>query len=369
LSADVTVAVFEGAEPVVFTDENGLATGFYPELLRHIFNEADEDIRFIQGLSYQEAYNKVLSGEIDILPAMIWTRERAKEFDFNKEVIMVSWSQLFIRPGDTIESVLDLSHETIGLMRGGQNGKNFIDFMESFNVPFKARYYGSFPEMVDAVLAGEVRGMVSFGSFARNETRLVGSSIIFSPTQAFLGIRKGDPQWILRLVDDAVGEMKDDEHSVYNHLMDKWLTGGEIVEVVPRWLYGLLAIAAFIFIAVLLFSFLLSRTVRQIRIRLEESETQYRRMFHAATDMISIVKFHGESKGVIVDVNEAMCQKTGFSKEELIGRDLQSFYPQELITKVRSDLRIIEAEGELLTEAYVMKLHDLADHRRDLHGL
>ena len=78
-NAEVTVAAFKGAEPVVVINDDGSVTGFYPELLRSIFKDK-EDISFVTGLSFKDAYSKVMNNEIDLLPAAIRTEERERYF-------------------------------------------------------------------------------------------------------------------------------------------------------------------------------------------------------------------------------------------------------------------------------------------------
>ncbi len=47
-----------------------------------------------------------MSGEISLLPAIKYSKQRAEYFDFNKEAFIVSWSQVFTDPDSTIEQYL-----------------------------------------------------------------------------------------------------------------------------------------------------------------------------------------------------------------------------------------------------------------------
>ncbi|MDC7231750.1 MAG: PAS domain S-box protein [Spirochaetales bacterium] len=352
LTADVSVAVFEGAAPVAYMDEDGNPAGIYLRVLEEIFRQQGESVRFVSGLSFKEAYQRVLTGEIDLMPALIRTPERQELFEFNEEVFLVSWSLLFIHPDHSVENILDLKNRKIALMEGGQNGKNFVQLMNSFDIPFQAVYFRNFDVMAEAVLAGEVAGMVSFSNHALSEERLKASSIMFSPTQSYIAVRKGGPVHLLDSIDKALKEMKQDDASVYAGEL-RILAGNEAVEVVPFWLIPALVSAGLIIFVVSLFLLILQYKIKQISARLQESEAGYKRLFHAAPDLISVIGYSDDKTWRFMDVNHAFCEKTGFSAEELLKMDVEEFISSEYKKAFQNGKDLLDDEEISLVETEI----------------
>ncbi|MFW5695676.1 MAG: hypothetical protein ACOCYB_10950 [Alkalispirochaeta sp.] len=68
-------------------------------------------------MSFAEAYNRVVDGDIDLLPAAVYTAVRAEELSFNEEPIVVAWGQLGVLPNRDFEGLFELRGRRIGLMR------------------------------------------------------------------------------------------------------------------------------------------------------------------------------------------------------------------------------------------------------------
>jgi PAS domain S-box-containing protein len=233
--AEITVALFNGPEPVIIVNNDGTATGFYPELLRTIFK--DEDITFITGLSFQEAYEKVVNNEIDLLPAVIKTPERERVLKFNREVSLASWGEVLIKSESSIDDLFDLKNKKIALMKEDQNGKNFIKLMNSFNLPFIPVYNNDYDEMSDAVINNDVIGMVTFNTY-QARAPIVSSGIVFSPTQAYIVTGKNGNTDLLDTIDERLSQMKADENSEYYQLLDFWFSSfGHHIFTIPKWVY------------------------------------------------------------------------------------------------------------------------------------
>ncbi len=62
---------------------------------------------------------------------------------------------------------------------------------------------------------------------------------------------------------------------------------------------------------------------KQVELALQASEARFRTFVEHATDAFSL---HGE-RGVILDVNQRACDRLGYTREELIGRDMQEIDP------------------------------------------
>jgi PAS domain S-box-containing protein len=349
----VTVAVFKGASPMLFTDHRGEADGLFPELARMIFPEPDE-VRFITGLTFEEAYGKVKSGEIDLMPALIKTPARERDLKFNREVPIVSWSEVFLRPDGQMTSVFDLQGSPVALMKGGQNGLSFIRLMKEFNIPFDPVYFEDFPSMVEAVLEGRVDAMVSFSTFAMSEQRVKSSGIVFAPTQAFFATALEGRVDLLETIDERLKLLKEDPDSAYYRALERWLHT-EVREMIPRWVRPFASAGLFLLITVLLILYLQRRHLarveglvkKQNRI-IHASEKRYELLVENSNDLI----WMEDREGRLTFLNGRAASLLGIPRDELPGGSLDPL----IVSQDRKDIRQIR-ERAFGGEPVLYELH------------
>ena len=88
----VRIGVYPGPPLVGWEGEKPI--GIYPELIQEIAEINSWEIEYVKG-EFEVLYNKLLTGEIDILPAIVYSSERAKLFAFNQEHILSSYGTVY----------------------------------------------------------------------------------------------------------------------------------------------------------------------------------------------------------------------------------------------------------------------------------
>jgi PAS domain S-box-containing protein len=260
---------------MVLTNEDGEAAGIFPEVLGRLLEDLDYEVRFVTGLSFGEAYDRVVEGNLDLLPAAVYSAARGEELSFNQDPIVVAWGQLGVLPNRDFDGLLELRGRRIGLMRGGQNAANFVDLMARFDIPFKTVYFDNFTQMTDAVLTEEIAAGVYFNAWFRSEERIVPSSIVFSPTQGLVATAKGENSALLSAIDEKLRTLKQDPDSYYYEILNHWL-GDTEAATIPRWVWiGGAATAGALVIAAA-FVLLLRRQVKRATVEIERSRERYR---------------------------------------------------------------------------------------------
>ena len=311
----VSVAVFDGAVPVIYTDKNGNPSGFFSDFLYYIFEKNSIEVDFIQGLSFQEAFLATASGKIDIMPAMKYSKARAEFYDFNEEAFIVSWSQIFVTPDSDIKTVFDLKDQKVALMSNDQNGKHFIKLMHDFDIPFTPVFYNSLAEMSDELFKHNVNALVAFNFYMKSNTRLKATEIVFSPERVLVAVKKGTNKDILKLIDRELVALKSDENSIYYKLIDKWLAAS----IVPSWVYVILTVSSVAVLIILLFLLLLKIQVEKFKKKLIESEEVYKAIFDSANDSIFLIKINNNLKSAsYADINKTACERFGYTRKEFL---------------------------------------------------
>ncbi len=308
ISEEITVAAFDGAAPIVFRNESGEAAGVMPELLDQLLHDLGHEARFVTGLSFNEAFEAVAAGEIDLLPGAVHSKERALRLDFNKEPIVVAWGQLGVLPKNDFDGLLELRNQRIGLMREGQNAANFSALMKQFDIPFVPVYYESFAEITEAIEKEEVAAGVFFNAWFRGGRAIVPSSIVFSPTQGMVATAKGSNSELLHSIDKRLVQLKEEQGSYYYQIIDRWFSRNE-GRALPRWAWVTGASILGALLLAVLFLFSLRRQVARATAAVEESRERYRMV----ADYAHGWEFWTDPGGDLVYISPNTKEITGYS--------------------------------------------------------
>ena len=323
--SQVTIAAFGGAAPVIFVNEDGEATGIYPDVLTAALTDLGYEPVFVTGLSFPDAYQAVVDGEIDIMPALIRTEARQAELSFNWEPVMVSWSQVFTVGGPPPGSILELENARVAVQENGQNGRSFRELMSSFDIPYEEVAFPDLDAAVSAARSGEADVVVAFNTFHLTNPEVAPTSIVFAPTSAYLASALGSNATLLGQMDEWIASQKLDDRSEYNRIMRRWV-GQDQVQVIPSWLITLLGIVVLIAVSLLVLVRGYRKRVRTTTERLEQSEIRFRTIFDVAADIILVYELEDNGTSVIPTVireaNDSACTILDIPREQLLQRSV-----------------------------------------------
>jgi len=273
----VTVTAFPGYSSVNDLDPEGRPTGFYPELIVSVFEDIGYEVFFVTYPSFAAAYDAFRAGEVDIMTTIVKTPERAAQFLFTEEPVMVTWSEVFTLEEYNVSSIFDLEYAPVAIAREDQNGKNFIALMDSFDLSFRPVYIDTAQEGIAAMRAGDAVALVAFSMFRRNAPELTSTSIVFSPSEGHIAATDPRIEPLLDAFDRRLRELKADNTSYYHDLLAKWLVAERSAgESVPMWLLIAVSVLVFFLLVALAFAYTLRRAVAVARERILTADVKYK---------------------------------------------------------------------------------------------
>lgn len=204
-------------------DKDGHRSGYSYEVLQRIAQY--ENVKF-EYLGYDcdanEAADMLERGEIDLLPTLRMTPERAERFAFSSEPISNLATMLTVKAGN--RSIVAGNYETyngmtVGMSRRG-NGRNqsFIHYAAEHGFTYTPIYFDTDEELSLALRTGVITAAVSNRLRKTNNEWIIDT---FDPQDCYIAVRKDDSA-TLQLVNDALTKMDRDDPTWRTTLFDKY---------------------------------------------------------------------------------------------------------------------------------------------------
>ena len=97
--------------PLSVISENSVS-GFLPDIFKFIANKEGIKYKIIKG-SWNELYNKLKSGKIDIFMPIGFTEQRLKYMSFSKVPLFTNWGELIVNKNSAIKNLVQLNGKKI----------------------------------------------------------------------------------------------------------------------------------------------------------------------------------------------------------------------------------------------------------------
>ncbi|MBF0259706.1 MAG: transporter substrate-binding domain-containing protein [Desulfamplus sp.] len=368
--------------PLVFIDDTGTASGFFPDILNYIAQKEDWEITYIPG-SWSECLTRIENKEIDLQVSIAYSAKRAEQLDFSDYLIM-DWATVFKQKGSPIQTIFDLQDKTVSVVKSGITTDNFKQILDQFNITCNMVEKNENRENLKAVHDKEADAGVCpniYGTMVENGYDIERTPIVFSPIRLGFATPKDTNREILSILNRYIAELKADRGSVYYDLRNKW-TGYGNDKILPKWLLPALLILLCLFVMLALFNIALKRKVKTktselvaANRELSLSEDRYRILFEQAMQDIEerklaeaalkqseeIFSYFMKYSPVYVFFKDDQIRSLRLSSnyetmldrplEELLGKTMYDLFPSDLARRmVADDLRILKENREIVVE-------------------
>lgn len=341
----VRVGVYDN-NPLVFIDDDGKPKGIFIDLLEHVATKEQWELKYIPG-SWPECLDRLHSGEIDLLTAIAYSRERKKKYNFTYETVITNWGQVFVKNNSEITSVLDLESKKIAVKMDDIHFFGLRDLTSKFNMEcrfIEADGYDTVFELIEAdrVQAGVVNRL--FGIQNQPRYSLQETPIMFNPIEVRFAAPKQSKMDYLDTIDIHLRRMKIEKDPFYTTTLKKWLVPPSEWMLPDSFRYALVSVGLILFFFVAM-SVTLRIKVKQrtkelyssnvklkeeVRTRenVEEELRKYEKIVATSTDHMAMIDLSYSYQAM----NDAALNAVGCSREDVIGKKpwelLDNIYPE-----------------------------------------
>jgi signal transduction histidine kinase len=343
---------------ILYRDNEGEPAGFYLDLLEAMAEEEDWSLEWIDG-SWQESYQNLINGTIDMLPIAAITDERMEEVDFLDTTVITTWSELYIHKDSKLNSPLELNQKKIGLINSDNNSLKFTQFIQGFGVDYEPVVFENHEEAIKGLIEKRVFAFAGPSSLdKKSDLPIKNAGFHFNPVNSTMAFRKGFSPEIRSILNNKLRTWKYNSDSPYHTLLSQYHMNQEMTQELPPWLFWISYGVIILIITILAFNLTLRRKLRiQAKMILEAEREQ-----HHSDKINSLGHMAG---GIAHDFNNMLTGIMGFS--ELIMEHLES---DELKEYSRQILETGQKASELTQQLLSFARKESAPKKEtDIHDL
>lgn len=273
-SQTLKVGIYQNP-PKTYWDEKGEATGIFVDILDHIADAEGWKIVYHKD-NWDNNLKLLQKGELDLVPDVAFSPERALTMDFHQSPVLFSWTQLYARRGREISSFEDLNGLRLAVLQNSIQASVLNDIITNFGMNttlVTAESYDDVLALVRDDKADVAATNYYFGKMSARKYYLEETDILFEPSSLFFAASKGRNTEILKAIDRHIIQLKRRPDSAYYRILRQHTS--EPIELgIPHWLIwsgSILLVALLIsVIAIVLFRIQLrKRTAELMQANLE----------------------------------------------------------------------------------------------------
>ncbi|MCB1552580.1 MAG: EAL domain-containing protein [Xanthomonadales bacterium] len=351
---EVRVGVYSNP-PKIMLDERGMPSGILGDLLRAMAEEEDWRL-VVVACAWQECLDRLRAGELDLLPDLAWSEPRSEEFAFHTVPALHSWSQLYTRPGNEIESMVGIDDKRIALLAGSIQRSYMEDLARGLALHVDWIESATLDDAVAAVLAGEADVLATnhfYGDWAAVRRGLVQTGVIFLPARLhYAGPREGAAD-LHAAIDRHLEAWRADQDSIYYRTLRQWGAPPPSIGL-PRYLPWLVAMAVTLMLGAFVALTWFRREVERKTRSLVASEERLSTILNSVDAQIYIK----DSALRYTYANHRLSELLERPVEQILGRGDEDFFDPATAAQMQASDRIVFERGERAAGEETKRLKD-----------
>lgn len=289
----VRVGVYENP-PKLIAGPQGRPDGIFGDLVREVARLEGWTLEPVP-CDWERCLRLLEEGSIDLMPDVAYNDVRAQRFDFHRVPALPSWSQVYRRPGVTLQSVFELEGKRVVVLDGSVQQAHLAGLLSSFGLSAELVPVKSFEEAFKMVAAGSADAVAAnrySGDSAASRHGLAATSLVFLPSKLYFAAGKGRNADLLAAIDDKLDAWQSDADSFYFQTLARWGLQATQSRVPTAFWWGL-GLALGLLALALGFVALLRREVTRQTRALRDSEQRFRNLAENSVDWIWALELNG----------------------------------------------------------------------------
>jgi signal transduction histidine kinase/ActR/RegA family two-component response regulator len=257
--------------PKIFRDDQGRPAGFWPELVDGVFAELGHEAVWVD-CEWARCLELLEAGEIDIMPDVAFSNERAERFAFADHPVLYSWSTILLAGETRVDALEDLAGLRVAVVENSIQARNFATLVADVRLEARLVETASMEDAALALTTGAADAALMNSFFARDQLDQPGvraASFPFGVSTLHLALSPQMPASLSEALNIAIYQQQIDPDSAFSAAQQRWIT--EVDPAIPPWIWRTLIIGAALVMFSIILNFSLRHLVRQRTAKLQET--------------------------------------------------------------------------------------------------
>lgn len=336
---ELRVGVYQN-EPKIMLGADGKPSGILGDLLGALAEKEGWRLKAVS-CEWQECLRALESGELDLLPDVAYSDQRAAVYDFHAVPALLSWSQIYKRRGTQINTALDLHGKRVAVLGGSIQEDYLVNQFQAFDIQGTLVQVSSLQEGFSNAANGKVDAVVAnrfYGDYQAPRYQLEPTPLLFQPSKLYYATAKGRNSDLLRAIDQHLSLWESHADSPYFRIMRRWTEVPQDLAT-PHyvwWSLGALVVLLLLAVGVSL------RLRRQVASKAWDLQSTEARM----ATILGSVEAYIYIKDLSLTyqyVNRKVADLFGVPAEQVVGKKDADFFDAATVERLRvNDLRVLE---------------------------
>ncbi|MDG1750673.1 MAG: transporter substrate-binding domain-containing protein [Thalassotalea sp.] len=310
--------------PFEFYDKSGNFSGITADYIKHVEQQLNTSLIPKEGMTWGEALTELKLGNIDVMSAVFYSEERAKELNFTDPYFEISLVLVSKVNAYYAESLTSLNGKTLGVI------KDYIydELIQQDYPNINLVGVNSVEDGLRQVQAGKVDAFVdsiAAINYEINKSKINDIIITaFTPYKLELSmvVRKGlEP--LIPILNKTFAAMSEKQHStIANNWLSVHVQSGTSLTTIILWTFPIASVLLFIIV-------MFYRMNQRLKLEIKAGHIKDKKRIAAQKDLAAQKKAMDEhslvsvtdTKGNITYANDKFCAVSGYSQAELIGEN------------------------------------------------
>ncbi|MFT6459031.1 MAG: signal transduction histidine kinase/CheY-like chemotaxis protein [Pseudophaeobacter arcticus] len=165
LNAEPLRVGFYENPPKIFRDVDGQPAGFWPEVTEAILSGLGYEFEYID-CEWEACLEMVRQGQLDLMPDVAFSEERAEQFQYINEALIYSWSTIVTSQEVEIASLADFEGKRIAVLANSIQERDLRRVLRKEGMKSKLIWTSSVQGAIDAIMVGDADMAITNTFFA-----------------------------------------------------------------------------------------------------------------------------------------------------------------------------------------------------------
>ncbi|MDP4529890.1 EAL domain-containing protein [Alkalimonas delamerensis] len=330
--------------PKLKTAADGSPSGILGELLVEIARREGWQLHTVS-CDWSYCLRFLLDGEIDLLPDMAFSEQRAEQFHFHQTPALYSWSQLYGRSGVQITEIAELGGQRIAVLLDSVQQSYLQALLETHHLEAELVLVESLAEAFALVQAGRADLVAAnhyFGQQQAQRYQLTPSPWLFQPSRLFYASRLGQQQQVLSTLDNYLQRWQQQPDSPYYQILQRWGSGEPELQQSGQLYRSLLLVAMIVLMLVFTGALVLRWQVKQQTRHLKASEAR----LNTILDSVDAYIYIKDTQLRYQYINHNVAKLFGCTPEQAVDHDDFAFFDHQTASKLQHNDHLVLQSGK-----------------------